>query len=49
MGSGSKIKFGYVPFIALGVSAARLPFAFTLHFNFICFYLTLGFGKGYDQ
>lgn len=23
MGSGSKIKFGYVPFIALGVSAAR--------------------------
>ncbi len=49
MGSGDRIKAGLIPGLGLCLTVARFPFALTVNVTLACFWLSIGFGKGYDQ
>lgn len=49
MGSGSRFKISYSPFIGLGVSWNTFPHAFCLNILMPFIYIYIGFGKGYDE
>lgn len=49
MGSGSRITFGLIPGLVFGVTVLRFPFAVTVNLNLAFVWVSLGFGKGYDQ
>ena len=49
MGSGDRIKVGVATQFGVGIWVSRFPFAFTLDLLIGVFYISIGFGKGYDQ
>lgn len=49
MGSGERIKFNKTSSFGFGVYLSRFPFDWTLDFHFVCWSLSIGFGKGYDE
>jgi hypothetical protein len=52
MGSGDRIKYGVVDPIqglGLGISVSRFPFTVTVSLHVLCWFISIGFGKGYDE
>ena len=49
MGSGNKFSYGKTESFGMGFCISRFPFELTIGINFAWFYLSIGFGKGYDQ
>ena len=49
MGSGDRIKFRTINGIMFGVFVDRFPFEWTVDFYFLCFGVSIGFGKAYDE
>lgn len=49
MGSGEKFTYGWTGSFGLGFGIARFPFAVTITANVLFWYVSIGFGKGYDE
>ena len=49
MGSGDKFKCGVIPGLCFGVQADTFPFALTVTLFIGPFWVSYGFGKGYDE
>lgn len=49
MGSGDRVKFVVIPGFGLCATVSRFPFAVTVNLTVACFWVSFGFGKGYDQ
>jgi hypothetical protein len=49
MGSGSKFTFGFMRGLVFGFYTDDFPFTFTLRLYIGPLWVTLGFGKGYDE
>jgi len=50
MGSGDRVVFGRThKCFAVGFGVGSFPFAVTVHVNLGLWYVSVGFGKGYDQ
>ena len=49
MGSGDKFKYGKLNCFGLGIYIDRFPFALTVGINVLFWYVSVGFGKGYDE
>lgn len=49
MGSGNRFSFGRVDGFGLGVHVSRFPFNVTISLNFLFWFVSLGFGRGYDE
>lgn len=49
MGSGDKFVYGKHDGVGFGIFFSRFPFQLTVTVNFLFWYVSLGFGKGYDE
>lgn len=49
MGSGDRITVYRTGSFGVGVAVARFPFALTINVQVLCWGLSIGFWKGYDQ
>ena len=49
MGSGDKLTYGIIEGWGIGMYYHTFPFEHTFTLSFIKFYVTIGFGKGYDE
>jgi hypothetical protein len=49
MGSGSRFTFGRVDGFGAGFSISRFPFALTFNAHALFWYVSVGFGRGYDE
>lgn len=49
MGSGSRFTFGVTDSVGFSFVVSRFPFAVTVNILVLCFYVSIGFGKGYDE
>ncbi len=49
MGSGDKFTYGYAASFGFGFSMSKFPFAVTLMIQFLVWYISIGFGKAYDE
>jgi uncharacterized membrane-anchored protein len=49
MGSGNKITAGTTDSFGFGFNISKFPFQVTLNIQFAIWFVSIGFGKGYDQ
>lgn len=49
MGSGKRFTYGRTESFGAGFAVARFPFALTIDANLFFWFVSIGFGKGYDE
>lgn len=49
MGSGDRFQFHQINRFGLGFSLATFPFILTIDIHILFWYISVGFGKGYDE
>lgn len=49
MGSGNRFTCGLNEGCGLGIYVARFPFTVTISINLLFWFVSLGFGRGYDE
>lgn len=49
MGSGSRFIFNKTEGFGIGFYVSTFPFKLTINISFLFWYISLGFGKAYDE